>query len=388
MKNKIKSLVVMGVFISTLFIGGFSAWAMDIEVELNSEKVWGINPTIENGTTLVPLRGVGDLLGASIDWDNTMKSITISKGDIINTLTIDNPIAYKTRGNIKSKVKLTTAPKIKDGVTYVPLRYIAESLDIKVKWDKDSNKIMMEESFYYKDKKIYFGDGVEDVILLLGKPSLIMKDEVYDYLFYVDDYNEVMIFLASNDAIVGFTTNAKSMAYRDLTYNATDVSHIDNLIIVKDRHEGDRLVGMGYNLYSVSPLSNDAILANERIIFELTNGFRAHNNKKPLGYNSKISDVARKHSKDMANKDYFSHTGLDGSSPGTRLERGGVNWKGYGENIAAGNGAGLSVFGQWLNSLGHRKNMLEQTGYLGVGSAYNLNSTYRYYHTQNFTRID
>lgn len=63
------------------------------------------------------------------------------------------------------------------------------------------------------------------------------------------------------------------------------------------------------------------------------------------------------------NKNYFSHTSLDGISMSERISRGGIN------------------------SLGHRKNMLEQSGDLGVGSTYNGSSTYGHYHTQNFARM-
>merc|ERR1712172_75167 len=56
----------------------------------------------------------------------------------------------------------------------------------------------------------------------------------------------------------------------------------------------------------------------------------------PLCYNQKIINAAYKHNEDMADKNYFSHTGKDGSSPGDRITRENYSWCSYGENIAKG----------------------------------------------------
>ena len=72
----------------------------------------------------------------------------------------------------------------------------------------------------------------------------------------------------------------------------------------------------------------------------------------------------------MAAQGYFSHTGLDGSSPGDRARAAGFSGGGIGENIAAGYGSPEAVMAGWMNSSGHRANILN-CGYrlLGVGYA-------------------
>ena len=68
--------------------------------------------------------------------------------------------------------------------------------------------------------------------------------------------------------------------------------------------------------------------------------------------------AALAHAKDMAEKDYFSHTGKDGSTFATRVRRAGLNMGAGAENIAAGYKDPQKVVSIWLQSPGHRKNML------------------------------
>ena len=71
-------------------------------------------------------------------------------------------------------------------------------------------------------------------------------------------------------------------------------------------------------------------------VIVLTNQQRANYGLPPLAANAALAAAATAHSNDMANKNFFSHTGSDGSNPGQRISRAGYNWYTYGENIAAG----------------------------------------------------
>lgn len=57
-------------------------------------------------------------------------------------------------------------------------------------------------------------------------------------------------------------------------------------------------------------------------------------NARPLVWDERLAVVARQHSEDMARNGYFSHQGLDGSLPYTRVSRAGIQWRATGENIA------------------------------------------------------
>jgi uncharacterized protein YkwD len=86
----------------------------------------------------------------------------------------------------------------------------------------------------------------------------------------------------------------------------------------------------------------------------------------------------------MAEREYFSHTTPDGITFGQRLQRAGVSYSSAGENIAGNSSAGSAVQA-WLNSSGHRANMLNGAfRHLGVGVFRTPSSPYTYY-VQVFT---
>jgi uncharacterized protein YkwD len=78
--------------------------------------------------------------------------------------------------------------------------------------------------------------------------------------------------------------------------------------------------------------------------------------------------AARVHSKDMADRGFFSHTNPDGESPWDRMEKAGYNWSWAGENIASGQGSPESVMSSWMNSSGHCENIMNPNfDHIGVG---------------------
>jgi len=116
-------------------------------------------------------------------------------------------------------------------------------------------------------------------------------------------------------------------------------------------------------------------------MLDLVNEERSKVGASPLCYNQKIIDAADKHSHDMEEKNYFSHTGKDGSSPGDRIERENYEWSSYGENIAWGQGSVVAVMNAWMNSSGHRANILSGSKtHFGAGWAKSSNKW-----TQKFT---
>ncbi|WP_266367431.1 CAP domain-containing protein [Tellurirhabdus rosea] len=105
----------------------------------------------------------------------------------------------------------------------------------------------------------------------------------------------------------------------------------------------------------------------------------------PLQLNALLNEASRKHAADMANYNYFSHTGRDGSKPWDRMSREGYVWRYAGENIAAGNATVLATFNQWRNSPGHCANMMSANfKEVGLGYAYSAASTYKHYWVTDF----
>lgn len=90
----------------------------------------------------------------------------------------------------------------------------------------------------------------------------------------------------------------------------------------------------------------------------LVNAERAKEGCSPVRSNSKLATAASRHSADMVSRDYFSHTSPDGSDPGDRVTAAGYRWSTYGENIAKGQSSPASVMDSWMNSPGHRANIV------------------------------
>lgn len=75
-------------------------------------------------------------------------------------------------------------------------------------------------------------------------------------------------------------------------------------------------------------------------------------------WNDQLATAALNHSNDMYSNNYFSHTGLNGSSAGDRIAAAGYTWRAYGENIAKGYSTEQTVIDGWLKSEGHCKNIM------------------------------
>ncbi|MEM7278663.1 MAG: major capsid protein [Pseudomonadota bacterium] len=125
----------------------------------------------------------------------------------------------------------------------------------------------------------------------------------------------------------------------------------------------------------------------EDAVLDLVNQRRAEAGCGPVKPERSLHEAAYLHSKDMADNRYFSHTGLDGSRFWQRAERAGYEGFAAGENIAAGQRTPESVMTAWMNSTGHRNNILNcRHTHLGMGHYYGSGSRYGHYWTQVFGR--
>ncbi|MGW4508532.1 CAP domain-containing protein [Streptomyces sp. NPDC004436] len=105
-------------------------------------------------------------------------------------------------------------------------------------------------------------------------------------------------------------------------------------------------------------------------VLALVNQERAAAGCQALTLNAKLTKAAQDHSADMASHSNMSHTGSDGSDPGQRITRAGYTWSTYGENVAYGYGSAKAVMDGWMNSPGHRQNILNCSfKEIGIGLA-------------------
>ncbi|MEU6383651.1 CAP domain-containing protein [Streptomyces bauhiniae] len=105
-------------------------------------------------------------------------------------------------------------------------------------------------------------------------------------------------------------------------------------------------------------------------VVELVNAERAKVGCSPVKLNSTLTKAAQDHSADMAAHNTMSHTGSDGSDPGSRITAAGYRWSAYGENVAYGYATPEQVMAGWMDSPGHRENILNCSYQeIGVGLA-------------------
>jgi uncharacterized protein YkwD len=160
--------------------------------------------------------------------------------------------------------------------------------------------------------------------------------------------------------------------------------HMENLLMLRHAFTLKRAFTCLATLLIFSTTASLASIYDNELL-TLTNAERQKYNLAPLTLSSQLGQAAQGHADDMANNNYFSHTGLNGSSVSDRVRATGYSYRSVGENIAAGQRTPSEVVQGWMNSPGHRANILN-SGYTQIGFGYSNqgSSTYGTYWVQVF----
>ncbi|NMA24065.1 MAG: serine protease [Clostridiales bacterium] len=113
----------------------------------------------------------------------------------------------------------------------------------------------------------------------------------------------------------------------------------------------------------------------EQEVAALVNQARRQNGLKELTLSPELSNVARIKANDMATNRYFSHTSPTYGSPFDMMKQFGISYRTAGENIAMGQTTAQQVFNGWMNSEGHRANILNPN-FSQIGVGYTANGHY------------
>jgi uncharacterized YkwD family protein len=116
-------------------------------------------------------------------------------------------------------------------------------------------------------------------------------------------------------------------------------------------------------------------LSYEKQVAQLVNEARAENGLSPLTLSGELSDIARLKSQDMHDNNYFDHTSPTYGDPFEMLTSFGVSYRAAGENIAVGYATPEAVVDAWMNSPGHRANILNAS-YTQIGVGYVADGNY------------
>ena len=122
------------------------------------------------------------------------------------------------------------------------------------------------------------------------------------------------------------------------------------------------------------PVLSETVTSYEQEVIDLVNDIRVKNGLPALKANWELSRVARYKSQDMADRSYFSHTSPTYGSPFQMMKAFGITYRSAGENIAMGYKTPQAVVDGWMNSSGHRANILNASftpigvGYVAEGN--------------------
>jgi uncharacterized YkwD family protein len=124
-----------------------------------------------------------------------------------------------------------------------------------------------------------------------------------------------------------------------------------------------------------APASSGNISSIEQQVLTLTNQERAKGGLKPLATDAALMNTARAKSTDMSKNNYFSHTSPTLGSPFDQMKAKGIQYKAAAENIAMGQKTAAEVVKGWMESPGHRANIMNGT-YTHIGIGYDANGNY------------
>jgi uncharacterized protein YkwD len=273
---------------------------------------------------------------------------------------------------------------------------------------------------------IQIGDKMDSVTQELGKAKRITTNEYGSewHTFHTDFQNFLMVSFDDSSRVNGLFTNndliassfdvklnsqksvvqealgkpIKQIQKGNINYILNDDGEMDTFLIENvyvtvfyDVHENDTVTAIQIisdSLERQKPAlygdtSEDLRDGFEFQLFDLTNAARVHHKVPPVRWESTIRDTAYKHSLDMADQNYFSHTNLAGQSPFDRMTMDDINYSVAGENLAYGQSSSIFAHEGLMNSIGHRKNLLKRDfTLLGVGVAFNEEN--QPYYTENF----
>lgn len=168
--RKLVQLFVVLLMASIMFNSSHSNAQQDIGVYIDGKKInFEVQPFIEDGTTLVPFRAIFEELEMEVSWFQESKIVVGEKEGLIIRLIVGS----KTASVNDDFVQLTVAPKIVNGSTMIPLRFVSEATGNDVKWHNDTRTItittpthmdekLVEGEVIYKSGYKYKGQVVED----------------------------------------------------------------------------------------------------------------------------------------------------------------------------------------------------------------------------------
>jgi hypothetical protein len=160
-----------------------------------------VEPFIENNRTLIPVRGVMEGLGADVGWDAKERLVTIDKEDIKIKLFIGSDVAIVTKEEGKEeKIQLDVPAKIVNDRTFIPGRFVTETVGAQVDWEPELRAMIITSENYMVDPEKQKDETVsaEAIDYEIINPSEISENEVLSK-WYKNNYKKKGIYSLTDE---------------------------------------------------------------------------------------------------------------------------------------------------------------------------------------------
>lgn len=205
MKKLIRNLFILSILLLGLMNTGTKAASLNLIIDGNNVTK-SASPIVKNRRTLVPLRFIGEALGKEVIWNNDEKSVTVSDDSASFKLYIDSKIIDNSDGTLKFT---DVAPCIVNRKTYLPLRAIAELMNIGVGYDKASSTVTIDSSTY---------NPVEESTTIVGlMPNQTINTKM-NFTFVTNKNFAKAKLLLLNDKNEGYIQDVKTSAAETLEF--------------------------------------------------------------------------------------------------------------------------------------------------------------------------
>ncbi len=201
----------------------------DITVALDGNILeFDVAPQIINDRTMVPLRGIFEALGATVEWDQATQTVTSQRDGKVVKLTINSPVMYVDN----EEVTLDSPACIVDDRTLVPVRAISEAYGTEVKW-------------YGEERVVTILDDADDPANILGNALIgydtIYRDEATSRNITYSTFNRLIEFYGKHYSFNDGSIGVKMMMGTGLRYDP-------EIIVSIYDYKGYRTFEAGYNV--------------------------------------------------------------------------------------------------------------------------------------------
>ena len=321
------------------------------------------------------------LSSVSVFANTTERVVKISTGNQIAIVNGEN-------------VTLSVAPYVQQpsNSMMIPLRFVSTALGIpeeNIQYNANTKEVTIK----YNSKEIKF---------IVGTSKMYINGEDFDMVIVKKEtgknipiYTEIkngstFIPLRALDAVLGVKIEWEGSTKTAIMTNIINIidENVENnnepTINEIETNTNQNIEENNNTTESNEPkeLTEEEKRAMEEEVVKLVNEEREKHGLQPLQISEKLMQTAREKSDDMAINNYSSHTDPNGYNMAKDMN--------VAENIAGVSSTPKGVFNEWLSSnTGHKENILDPNSkYIGVGVAYNIDSKYMYYWTQQFSSDD